>query len=195
MASDTAPSSGDSDQEKWYSPRFGSDPMFSSMTEFFTDVSTKDRILIVIYFVMSIVATIYLQVYFYHGDMTLEELVNGFFICSASSTYDGAFVTVDISVLTIFLCVFLLTDFWKMGFSIYFAILFVISLLFVPIAATIPFYFGLRVSRQAKMNANSGINRDVKWYLWVPNWIFLFVYFMIYYFAPSPFADPGLCQP
>ena len=195
MASETVQSSESTESEKWYSPRFGSDPMFSPITEFLTDVSTTDRILIGVYFVMSIAAAVYLQVYFYHGDMTLEEFVDGHFTCEATATYEAAFNFVDIAILTIFLYFFLFTDFWKMGFSIYLPILFVIWLVFMPMAIVFPFYFGLRVSRQAKINANTPINPDVKWYLWVPNWILLFIYFIIYYFAPSPFSDPGVCQP
>ena len=175
------------EKDKWYSLRMGSDPLFSPPSTFFTNVDTKHKILICSYFALSIAAYIILHWYFYQPSDPL---------CDLFANFSASFITIDITfvLLTFIICV--ATDFWKMGFSIYTYILFMIFSLVVAIGIIAPLYMALRISRQCKLNSENNNNNDKNkisyWQSFIPFTIYmaLMIFFLI---GPTAFQEPPVC--
>ena len=189
--------------DKWYSLRIGRDPLFSPLSTFLVDVDTKHRLLIIVYFLLMFGAYFYVQTYLVYMD--------GPFLCQVFSTMGSSFIGVDILFVGVAILVYIGTDFWKMGFSLYTLIIIFVLSLSVAISVMVPFYLAMRVSRACKIKANKyrneseninieseyqnvGNKRQNSWTTFIP--ITLLVCLIIWFFmGPTPFPKPSLCNP
>ena len=209
MQDDTSAKSGSQEQVKWYSPRFGTDPMFSPLGTLFSNVDTKDRILIIVFFILALVG--YLMIQMYNNYAFQDES----FICAIWSTYSGASIGTDIIVFGVAFFIWFYNDHKFYGFSIYTFSLFFIFSLGGAIGIMAPLYYGLRVSRASKMmnqtNNKSGQTvpqeeeqqqlqdenpqRGFGFYLSHLAPVILFLIVMIWFIiGVTPFPDPGVCK-
>ena len=136
--------SNNSESDKWYSLRIGTDPIFSPVSIFFTSVDFAHKLLIIMYLCFAVVA------YFWSQAYTLKA---SHYSClqSATSSYSGDFNGVDLYACGICAALFVTFDFWESGFSIYtFLYIFCLSLI-VGKSTAFPLYLAMRVSRQCKM--------------------------------------------
>ena len=199
LQDDNSAKSGSEEQVKWYSPRFGTDPLFSPLTTLFTNVDTKDRILMIVFFIFTLFGYLVIQMY------NVYSFKEESFICAIWSTYSGGSIGTDIVVFALAFFVWFYNDRKIYGFSIYTFVLFVIFSLGGAIGVIAPFYYGLRVSRRSKiineMNNKSGQNqtqeeeRGFGFYCSHLTPVLLFIIVMICFtLAVIPFPDPGLCK-
>ena len=190
MATQDPGSENSNEGDKWYSFRLGSDPMFSPFTDFFKGVSTCEIVLCVVFFVISVIVMFILQVYWYYPDETGFDQ-----ICISTSTLPGTFYFIDVTTDFINVFIFIIFDFWAMGFSIYTILMLFIGSLFVPQAVMFPLYFGMRTSRKAKIASNEPIPSHVKWYQFLPQWILIIIFFAWYYNGVPFVSEPNPCKP
>ena len=193
-------------QDKWYSLRLGTDPMFSPVTTFLTDVSLGNRLLIILFFQLMVGAYLWLQIYWVYPDPN--------FFCDLFASIGASDITIDIAFSGIIVLLFIGTDFWRMGFSIYTYLLLFICSFGVAISVTFPIYFAMRISRQCKIdkeneknnysemsnnindnynNNNNNIN-TATWQYFVP--VVIYICLMLWWWKGStPFGEPSLCVP
>ena len=176
-------------KDKWYSLRIGSDPLFSPLSTFFTDVDMKHRILIYAYFTLFIAAYIILHWYFSQPSDPL---------CDLFANFSASFITIDITFVLVAIAIYVGNEFWDLGFSIYTFILFIIFSFVVGLGIQLPLYLALRVSRQCKVNKNNDdlqiVNKKEisNWQSFIPFTIYIIVngFFLV---GPSPFQEPSVC--
>ena len=176
------------EQDKWYSLRMGADPFFSPPSTFFTDVDTKNKVLICVY--IGIFLAAYIVCHWYKNYSNNAELA-----CDLFGTFGTSFIAFDIIFFGVAIAIYIGCDFWKMGFSIYSFILYLIFSLLVAIAITTPIYLALRVSRQCKID--NGNRRPKKkeiscWQSFIPFVIYI-VLMVFYLIGPTAFQEPNLC--
>lgn len=177
--------------DKWYSLRIGSDPLFSDPSTFFINVDTKNKILILVYFVIFILSYLICQMYYYHMTQNGDDLA-----CDLFQSLGSSFFAYDMIFMALVMAIFIATDFWKMGFSIYSYILFLIFSLVVAICITMPLYLAMRVSRRCKIDNDykRPQKEDInccKSFIPITIYIILMIFFLI---GPTGFKEPALCE-
>ena len=159
----------------WYSLRVGVDPVFSPITQFFVSVDAGHIVLIVVYWIICLVSHFFTQQY--------RRAADDYF-CEMMVNAGAGFNTFDLYLTAVVVIIFVGTDFWKMGFSIYTYILFVLFSSIVNMAVALPFYLSLRVSRKCKLNDKNYIEKnynksDNKFILFPLLWLILWVWFFL----------------
>lgn len=139
----------------WYSLRLGVDPLFSPLPSLFKDADCKDKVLMTIFFTLSIVSLFVLQIFFYHSINEGED-----FDCALFVTYGSSLISYDLILFTLSFIIWMGFDRIKYGFSLWSYLLFIFFSIFAAIAIVAPFYFGLRVSRQAHLSGTSSKNSN-----------------------------------
>eukprot|EP01083_Nonionella_stella_P005760 16622_1 len=172
--------------DKWYSLRIGTDPLFSLPSTFFTDVDGTHRILIFVYFGLAIVSYAIIHQHYQNR--------NGLYFCEAFETISASFVMYDLILFALCITIFIAVDFWRKGFSIYTAILFLTHGWGVgAVAITVPIYLAMRVSRECKIKAaNTQSKRNsCSWTSFIPFLIYEAIH-IYFYLGPTPFNHPKL---
>ena len=137
-------SSGNKPEEAaWYSVRIGSDPIFSPMTIFFDSVDVKNKILVIIYWIIVVGAYFVTQIY---------RIATDDYVCEMFATPGAGFNTIDLFSCALTVAIFIGFDFWKSGFSIYTFIYIIVLSSLVNLAVSLPFYLSLKISTKCKQN-------------------------------------------
>eukprot|EP01059_Diplonema_ambulator_P001600 TRINITY_DN11372_c0_g1_i2.p1 TRINITY_DN11372_c0_g1~~TRINITY_DN11372_c0_g1_i2.p1 ORF type:complete len:188 (+),score=36.74 TRINITY_DN11372_c0_g1_i2:31-564(+) len=174
--------------DRWYSPRVGSDPLFTDPREFLDGVDTLGRVKMCIYFLMWLGGYISTQLYWHYA--------SGSFFCDLLASTSSSSISFDILFCGLAVLFWVFTDFRKMGFSIYtFCIFFFLSF-GAAISITVPFYLFLRVSREYKTPRQT-LNDDAEPRPPLINFTPLLMYLgaVLWWFRGfTPFNRPGLCK-
>lgn len=201
----------DDTNHRWYSPRFGVDPLFTPFSQWviwFKGMSLCHKLQFVLYIIIWLGAFLYTQIYWVYTDNNFRCDIFGS-IGASSITYDLIFV-----LFAVLLWIF--GDFFFMGFSVYTYILTFAFSFLTAVSVTTPLYLLmrlLRVSAQSATTASHGYvilpgvahtgtkegnsvsneRRDITVHNFIP---FILYLFTMYYWhhGPTPFPPPELCE-
>jgi hypothetical protein len=187
----------------WYYPRFGVDPLFSplsSWAQWFSAMEFSHKIQFVLYLALWLGAFLSTQIYWVYSD--------GNFSCDIFASTGASSITYDLLFVGFAILLFILGDFWEMGFSIYtYMLTFAFSFL-VAVSVTVPLYLAMRLLRIAakkqsqQQYATSGtsvyhVSEIQTCTSLIESFVPLVLYLltMVYWwYGPTPFPEPELCE-